>query len=92
MDPDLEAGPGQDARERRDVVLVRMHAAGRHQAHDVDGAAARFHFRGEGGERAVGCERAVGDRLVDARQVLHHDAAGAEIHVADFRIAHLPLG
>ena len=52
----------------------------------------RFHFGDEGGELAVGRERAVGDRLVDARQVLHHHAAGAEIHVADFGIAHLPLG
>ena len=34
---------------------------------------------------------AVGDRLADARQVLHHDAAGADVEMSDLGIAHLPL-
>ena len=34
-------------------------------------------------------ERAVGDRGVDARQVLEHRPAGAEVEVADLRVAHL---
>ena len=37
-------------------------------------------------------ERAVGDRLVDARQVLADDRAGAEVEVADLGVAHLPVG
>ena len=37
-------------------------------------------------------QRAVVDRIVDARQVLRHHPAGADIHVADFGIAHLPVG
>ena len=37
-------------------------------------------------------QRAVLDGVVDARQVGHGDAAGAEIHVADLGIAHLALG
>ena len=37
-------------------------------------------------------EAAVGDRRVDARQILHHDAAGADIHVADLGIPHLAVG
>ena len=39
----------------------------------------------------VGEEAAVLDRRVDAGQVLVDDAAGAEVHVADFGIAHLPV-
>ena len=37
-------------------------------------------------------KRAVGDRLLDARQILQHDATGAEIGVADLGIAHLAVG
>jgi hypothetical protein len=33
-----------------------------------------------------------GDGVVDARQILHHHPAGAEIGVADLGIAHLPVG
>src|SRR3546814_6125770 len=36
-------------------------------------------------------DRSVGDGVVDARQVLEDDAAGAEVHVTDLGIAHLPL-
>ena len=45
-----------------------------------------------GDERRVGEEIAVADALVDARQVLVDDAAGAHVHVADFGVAHLPGG
>jgi ABC-type uncharacterized transport system substrate-binding protein len=34
---------------------------------------------------------AIADRLVDARRVLHYDAAGAEIGVANRGVAHLPV-
>src|SRR5579872_344783 len=37
-------------------------------------------------------ERAILDRLVDARQFGHRDAAGAQVHMADLGIAHLSLG
>jgi hypothetical protein len=37
-------------------------------------------------------QRAVGDGLVDARQLLHHHAAGAEIDMADLGVAHLAGG
>src|SRR5690606_1647178 len=46
-----------------------------------------------GGEQfLVGEETAVADRRVDAGQVLVDDPACAEVHVADFGIAHLPVG
>ena len=90
MDPDREPRRGAGAREGGDVVLMRMHAAGRHQPHQVDGAVLD---RGdEFGERRVLGKRSVGNRLVDAWQVLHHHPAGAEIHVPDLGIAHLPGG
>ena len=37
-------------------------------------------------------EFAVGDRLVDPRQILVNDPARAEIQVADFGVAHLAFG
>src|SRR6185437_7937913 len=48
--------------------------------------------RDEAAQPLIGGERSVLDRFVDARKVLHDDAAGAEIHVTDFGIPHLPLG
>ena len=56
------------------------------------GAAPRFDLADEILERRHRGERAVGDRFVDARQILHHHPAGAEIHVPDLGIAHLPVG
>ncbi len=44
------------------------------------------------GEVGVLGERAVRDGFIDARQVLHDDAAGADIHVADLGIPHLARG
>ena len=37
-------------------------------------------------------QRAVRDGLVDPREVLRHDRAGAEVEVADLGVAHLPGG
>src|SRR6185437_536779 len=33
----------------------------------------------------------IGYRIADPRQILHHDATGANIEMADLGIAHLPL-
>ena len=44
-----------------------------------------------GAQFGVGEEAAVLDRRVDAGEVLIDDAAGAQIHVADLGIAHLPV-
>ena len=38
----------------------------------------------------VGHQRAIGDGLVDARQLLVNDAARAQVQVPDFAVAHLP--
>ena len=56
------------------------------------GAAALLQRGDQLGQDRVLGERAVLDGVVDARQVGHGDAAGAEVHVADLGIAHLALG
>ena len=55
----------------------------------MDAAARGPHAIEETGQRRLARERTIGDGLVDARQVLHHHAAGAQIGVADFRVSHL---
>ena len=83
--PRRQHQPGQ----LRDVVLMRMHAAGREQAQDVGGAAGLFQRGDETRQRRVGGQFAVRDRGADARQVLGHDAPGTQVHVPDFGVAHL---
>ncbi len=56
----------------------------------MGGAAALLQRGDELVEHLVVRERAIGDGLVDARQVLHDDAARAQVHVTYFGIAHLP--
>ncbi len=40
----------------------------------------------------MACQRTVRDGRVDLRQILQHHSPGADVHVADFGIAHLPVG
>ncbi|MOA43450.1 hypothetical protein D3C78_1656080 [compost metagenome] len=63
----------------------------RQQAHEVHGLAS-------GNGLVHGCadgrvleELAVADGFGHAGEVLVHHAAGAEVHMADFRVAHLPV-
>ena len=83
------AGVGQDFCQRCGMVLMRMHAARRDQARS-GGRCRRFSSApGSGRERwrlSISPSR---DGVADPRQVLHHDAAGADIEVADLGIAHL---
>ena len=69
-----------------------MHPARRDQPHDMGGAAAFLELCDELLQRRQLRGLALGERLVDARQVLQHDAAGADIGVADLGIAHLAVG
>ena len=80
----------QNFRQRRGVVLVRMHAARRDQADEVAGAAALAQPLDQALQRRRALDLAVGDGIGDARQVLHHQAPGADIEMADLGIAHLP--
>ncbi|MNV82321.1 hypothetical protein D3C71_1760470 [compost metagenome] len=71
---------------------MTVHAARRQQAEQVHRAAAAPGAIDQVEQRRIGGELAGGDRPVDAREVLVHHAAGAEVHVAHFGVAHLPLG
>ena len=82
----------QDLRQRDRVVLMRMHAAGRHQAHQMAGAAGRLQLADQLDERRRLGDAAVLDGVADARQFLHHHAAGADVEVADLGVAHLAVG
>ena len=92
MDADRDAGGGEQPRESRQLALMRMYPAGRHQPHEVAGAAAALEGRDEIAKRRHLADMIAGEGGVDPRQVLHHHPAGAEIHVADLGIAHLARG
>jgi hypothetical protein len=44
-----------------------------------------------GGERLVRSEAPIGDRRVDAREVLWHPLPSADVQVTDLAVPHLPL-
>src|SRR5215207_1218285 len=66
-----------------------MHAAGRHQSHEVAGAAALLQARDEFLQGRLAYDLAACDRVADARKVLPHDAAGAGVEMPDLGVAHL---
>ena len=75
--------------QRRHVILMGVNAARGQQAQEMRGSAARLDLLGEIQQRGIAGEFAALHRPIDARQVLQHDASGADIHVPDFGIAHL---
>ena len=75
------------------VPLVAVDAAVGQQADEVQRVLAVARTRSMAAdERRVREELAVPDALVDAREVLVDDAAGAHVHVADLGVAHLAGG
>ena len=70
----VRSGRRPARRGRRDAGARRAAAARRTAAHAAP---------------ALSDERAIRDRGVDARQVLEHRPAGAEVEVADLAVAHL---
>ena len=93
-DVDLGAGPVPPAQvdQRHQMVDVAVHPAVRHQTHQVDRAPLGGRGLDGGDERRVLEKAAVGDGVVDQDQVLANGAAGAQGHVADLGVAHLPVG
>ncbi len=84
---------GGELDRRLDVLPARVDAAVGDQAEQVQAAARAAPGGVAGGEqRLVVEEAAVGDRVVDPGQVLLDDRPGAEVEVADLRVAHLALG
>jgi hypothetical protein len=92
VDGDRHAGGGHAARERSDMRLVGMHAARRNKAEQVAGAAIGLQLGDQIGQGTQRRQAAVGNRRIDADKILHHHAAGSEIHVSDFGIAELAFG
>ena len=78
------------AQQLEQMLDVRMHAAVAHQPDQMQLASAAALHRVE--QQRLAEEFAAGDQLVDARDVHLDDAAGADIQVAHFAIAHLPFG
>ena len=88
----LHAIFARDAQQGIEVLLVRVHAAVRDQAEEMQlpSAFARaLHGLHDGG---VLRELAGGNLRVDARDVHLHNAPGADVQVAHFAVAHLPVG
>ena len=76
--------------QREKMLDVRVHAAVAQQTHQMQLARAAALHRVEQ-QRLL--EKFAGrDHQVDARDVHVHDAARADIQVADFAVAHLPFG
>ncbi len=76
--------------QREQVIDVGVHAAIAEQAQEMQLAlAAALHGLLE--QRHL-FQLLVGDQKIDARDVHVHDAAGADIHVAHFAVAHLAFG
>ncbi len=92
MHHDRHAGIGDDGGERRDLVLMRMHPTRRDQPHDMGGAAAFLELADKIPQCRQARDLALGERLVDARQILQDDPAGPDIGVPDLGIAHLAVG
>src|SRR5690606_38846145 len=71
------------------VILMTVHATIGEQPHDVYGLIGGHGLVHGRVDRLIGEEFAVANGLGDAGKVLVHHAAGAEVHVADFGVAHL---
>src|SRR5207247_11370632 len=77
-------------RQRDHVRVVAVHAAVGNESEKMKPMASRFD---EGFlQYLITSELARGDGLVNPSQVLRNNSAGAQVEVADLRVAHLPSG
>ena len=69
---------------------MAMHTAVRNQSNEMQarGFGLFHHFH----EHRIGCQCAVLDGFVDAREILIDDTSSAQVKVPNLRIAHLPSG
>src|SRR5919198_6302740 len=68
-----------------------MHSSRRCQAHEMASTAALPQALDQAREGGGSFDLAAGDRDIDARQVLDHEATGADVEMPDLGIAHLAL-
>ena len=73
------------------VGEIGVHAAGRHEAHEME-RASLADGSGRGAQLVVLEERPVGDRVVDAHELLVLDVARTHREVADLAVAHHAVG
>jgi len=71
---------------------MRVYPAGRNKTDEMAGATALFQRLDQGAERFGGFDTAGRNRVVDPRQVLHHNAACADVEMTNLGIAHLAIG
>jgi len=83
---------GGEFDHRGNLPLVAVHAAWRQEPQHVQRVPALARGVGRRDQHRIGGELAGRDRVVDAREVLVDDAAGADVEMPDFRVAHLALG
>ena len=83
---------GGDVAEFEEVLQRRVHAAVRHEAHEMHVHTVLRGIFERGFHLRVLHERVVAAGAVDLHEVLVHDAAGADIEVAHLRVAHLSVG
>ena len=86
-----DAGRGGEVDHGRDLPLVAVHAARRQEPHHVQRAMAVARGVDRAIENGIGRELAGFDRVIDPREVLVDDAAGADVEVPDLGVAHLPV-
>ena len=83
---------GGDVAEFEEMLQRRVHAAVRHEAHEMHVHAVFLGVFERGFHLRVLHDRVVAAGAVDLHEVLIHDASGADIEVSDLRIAHLSVG
>ena len=77
-----------DTEQTVKVFEQRVHAGVGAQSHEVQLGAALLHAPERGLPHGVARDLAIGDGLGDAHDLLIDDAAGADVLVADFAVAH----
>ena len=88
----LDAALGSHGDQGLAVRLHGVDAAGAHETHEVQGLTGSGDIVHGLGEDLVGLDGAVLDGVVDAGELLEHDAAGTDVEVAHLGIAHLAVG
>ena len=87
----LGAALGRQLGHGHQMILVAVHATVGKQAEDVHRLAGTYGLVDRSADGRVGEEFAVADRLCHPGEVLIHHAPGAQVHVADLGVAHLPV-
>ena len=85
-----DAAAGRHVDERVEVALVTVHAAVGDEADEMECMAVAGTAVQRGRQDLVAEEVPLANVEVDARQVLVDDPPGAEVHVSDLGVAHLP--